>query len=112
MELTRESILAMEAGSELDELIAVQVMGREDNRTDWGKKVFSPSTDISAAWEVVDQMNGPYGFLLQRLGDYFDEGEEWEGWEASFGGQSDRLIQARTAPEAICKCALLSTLTE
>lgn len=61
------------------------------------------STDISAAWQLVDIMikSGRY-FGLQRV----IHNEQWL-WEATFLSQ---IAFTNTAPEAICKAALLATL--
>jgi hypothetical protein len=64
----------LEAGQALDQLVAEKVMGwtlkkigdhRVWGQTGWapagnyttGEKVFAPSTDIAAAWEVVERLN-------------------------------------------------------
>ncbi|MEK5419398.1 BC1872 family protein [Paenibacillus sp. FSL L8-0708] len=64
MTLTREELLAMEPGNELDIEIAVTVMGRERDkfRSGWirlGDLSTYPkqySKDISAAWEVEERI--------------------------------------------------------
>ncbi|MBB6694396.1 hypothetical protein H7B90_23650 [Cohnella xylanilytica] len=55
MKLTRESIISMEPGRELDALVAANVFG-------WHYGTYHPelrhySTDISAAWEVEEKMD-------------------------------------------------------
>ena len=69
--LTRESILAMEAGAEMDALVAERVMGFGtasldsvdfwlDPKPGTGLRAvfsWSPSTDIAAAWEVEDRID-------------------------------------------------------
>ena len=67
--MNREEILAMEAGNELDALVATEVMGWE--RKDYGYTIvyweendedvhmvelWKPSTDIADAWKVVSEM--------------------------------------------------------
>ena len=73
--ITRDEILNLKAGREMDALIAERIMGwtLHPNKTHWGKPHpgmdnfspsfewrqvgdFEPSTDISAAWEVVDRI--------------------------------------------------------
>ena len=57
--MTREEILAMEAGEELDKLVAELVMGQEKQRVRLDSNevdMLLPglySTDISAAWQVA-----------------------------------------------------------
>jgi hypothetical protein len=73
------------------------------------------STDIAAAWDVVDSLpdkiggEGVIGFQVRRearnqwLAGYADvEPYEGEGWHLS--------VEASTAPLAICRAALLATL--
>lgn len=131
----------MEAGRELDALIAEKVMGwhkglcGECKNRPWlandylcsywhdqnGKdtqnpindiwtggmsdnleaKAWSPSTDIKAAWEVVEKM-------LENK--YFREGfdltvTEPPGWTCNFGDDNTRSY-AETAPHAICVAAI------
>ena len=117
----------MPAGRELDALVAEKVMGfclcpydpkwmRADTGsgiwidgdtwrcTDHGKPAFTPwrsySTDIAAAWEVVEKMRE----------DYEPRIELWdEGWEVTILTGTDRGSasgRALTAPLAICRAAL------
>lgn len=110
----------MNAGQPLDALIATKVMGwsplepgRTDAWTDTSGKIrswentsfesFRPSTDIRAAWEVVDQIlkRGEYAFsLLSRDGA--------PGWRVELQRQIDDVsgFEAETAPHAICLAAL------
>ncbi|MHA7967713.1 BC1872 family protein [Paenibacillus sp. CAU 1782] len=110
--LTEQQIRDMDPGRELDRLIATQIMGCEiDERIDiyfQGKK-WSPipeySTDISAAWEVVEKCNEVKVKRYETMGGhcYFCkiEVESTEGW--------DEVIETGdTAPEAICKAALIA----
>ena len=63
------------------------------------------STDISAAWEVVEKMVKEYGDFVIDYDDSYNGGQ----WSASV----DKLrvaALAKTAPEAICKAALLAKL--
>lgn len=140
MTLTREEILAMEPGPELDKLIAEHVMGWSIYRYDkdvpkrcyymlvdksfdsvvddgsWNagerkteeeawKDNRSFSTDISAAWEVVTQLKlNNWEFIIASEDDKIDVTFYWDAHRmegAIFGG---------TAPEAICKAALLAVL--
>ena len=108
----------MEAGRELDALVAEKVMkNKHSNPETFGRcptcgyDAFYPdlprySTDIAAAWEVVEKMadtpgpNGDHwGFMLDYNGvDCVAAFGHWEDWEAK--GAAD------TAPHAICLAAL------
>jgi len=132
--MTKDEILAMEAGVKLNELIHEEIMEQcwhewiadiKDKRTIVGvvcKKcgvkqfkgygvVGSPhySTDISAAWHVVEKLIDihPQGdFHLEHLED------EWCcGWcYPPSGADLNNWICGKTAPEAVCKAALVATL--
>lgn len=121
--MTREEIIAMEPGIELDRLVSVHVMGFEIRkeylpdqsyheyyyREGWKYEnvnypdEWQPSRLISAAWEVLEHLK--------------DKGAEinigyYEQWDCSIDypiGCNWRAA-ARTAPEAICKAALLAVL--
>ncbi|OMD34799.1 BC1872 family protein [Paenibacillus odorifer] len=130
MTLTREEIQGMKPGREMDALIAEKVLGWTDirrvnpavihsfsadgNHANFG---FSPvlykhvpfplySTDISAAWEVVEKLR--IAVTPQSIGapeelSYMAEYENAPYVEL-------KRVFAKTAPEAICKCALLAVL--
>jgi hypothetical protein len=114
----------MEAGRELDALIAEKVMGWM--RVNSPHKItgasgepsgFEPigggyatfavvphySTGIAAAWLVVDAMRARGAAVLLR----YDMAYANE-WEAGFGVASDKFPSAHapTAPHAICRAAL------
>jgi hypothetical protein len=94
--MTREEILNMPAGREMDALIAEKVID-----PDWVKlKNLCPhySTDIAAAWELVEKMKY---FTLYRGDGY---------WECEYSGQYLESIDAETAPLAICRAALLAVI--
>jgi hypothetical protein len=68
--------------------------------------VLEYSTDIAAAWEIVEWM-GEYGYVYSLTGDEGGGCEAWFGkseWVADDLYQSRPLPsgQARAAPEAIC----------
>lgn len=103
--MTREEILAMKPGRELNEKVAREVIGgtvTEDATLGWMEgfpdedgnhvwDVLNPySEDLSAAERVVDEM----------IAEGFDDAVYW----ADFGDG------AYTEPEAICKRALLTVL--
>ena len=145
--MTKEEILTMEAGEELDRLVAIEVMGEPipeftpENAFALqlaGSPVKSPqgswlclcaydegdiprwrplhySTDISAAWPVVEKLteewtkrNKPISIeVIYDCGAYETKVETWnddkKDWnEPIFSGSCE------AAPEAICKAALLA----
>jgi hypothetical protein len=110
----------MNAGRELDALVAEKVMGwtdihpcpeddmREYGEDLWGRQPGSAhnqqnvpyySTDIAAAWRIFEKMHGH----VERRG-HPVPGEEWlaQMW---FGGQGANAY-ASTAPLALCLAAL------
>lgn len=126
--MTREEILGMEAGLELDSLIAEKVMGykKEFNKRTvirgtehfyrlWvsGNEIISPialyqpSRDIKAAWEVVEKLvTSNKRVMIYNL---------IQGFKVKIflsTGEVIVNINAKTAPEAICKAALLVVLEE
>ena len=117
MTLTREEILAMEPGKKLNIAVATNVFnwklelrsGYVENNwiTENGLvdiNMWNPSEDISAAWEVAEKFNQ---FDVMKA----------KGWEKQYdcriwvGITGDQwAAQGKTAPEAICKVALLAVL--
>lgn len=103
------------AGRELDMLIAEKVMGqtvREEHHKDFPQTVVCRwisetemlpgySTDISAAWEIIEHLR-PWRFNLERMNR--TAGSEWradfDNRPSIFSGYGD------TAPLAICRAAL------
>jgi len=139
--MTREEILRMEPGPELARLVAERVMGwhlsdpvpltevrewlTEDGRItgyDWCPpdsphyldNPFEPSTDIAAAWEVVQHLMPEFNFELFSTVDLEDLGKLL--WAAEFRGRKHGAIphtaKAETAPLAICRAALLAVTQE
>lgn len=83
----------MKPGPELDQLIAEKVMGM--------KTVAPPySTDIAAAWEVVDAIRYKHGGGLLEL---YRNGDDT--WAARFD-EDARLTTCDTPAHAICLAAL------
>ena len=125
-DLMRDTILAMEAGPKFNALIATEVMGwvkvsdelqvwewcdpAEDNEfimdCNW-----SPSTDMEWAWPVVEKLDEKWIFDLRRnrvAGKVQIEVSFWR-WKRGTLSESYKSI-APTAPLAICRAALLTTL--
>ncbi|SDJ62085.1 BC1872 family protein [Paenibacillus naphthalenovorans] len=118
MTLSREEILAMPSGRELDALVAEKVMGwnvkfmgdilwgwmySETERNRW-YNVPKFSADISAAWKAVEKMKrNDWVFVINSIS---------EEWTALF--YLDRIheheVTCNSAPEAICKAALLAIM--
>jgi len=136
--MTRDEILAMEPGRELDVLVAEEVMGFdvvedpesaicggsrvsgglwviiERDYHEWGHKVDQSepySTDIAAAWEVVEKMDERKRWVHIRSS--MDQNLKERGWAVDMGRWWNRTrlgVWARTVPEAICKAALLAVM--
>lgn len=123
--MTRDQIMALE-GRELDVAVEEHVMGiavqgvpfiprdveptavfgdeaaREYNKvypTVAVKRVPHHSTDIAAAWQVVEKLRGRGHWVDIR-------DDKPSGWRVSFG--EEMTAHGNTAPEAICKAALLA----
>lgn len=106
----------MEAGRELDALAAEKVMGwtvqlivgPQDAFEEWrdprgwryGPEPKPYSTDIAAAWQVVEQMQGRE---LTDIAVSWDIRDDKWCWVARFG-RTERT--GYTAPTAICRAAL------
>ena len=110
--MTRDEILAMEPGRELDTKIEIEVFGLKPSKTTpgWvveGVRARPPrpfSTDIAAAWEVVEKMSEQWPqYQLAKIED---------GWSVMWGfdGYGWQEATGKTAPEAICKAALLAVM--
>jgi hypothetical protein len=116
MTLTREQVLEMKAGDVINRLIALNIMGFEpsDMRDGWvrmGALATYPkqfSTDISAAWEVADKLKIaiiPQSTSAPDKLKYLARAE----WDFR---QLEIDVFAETAPLAICRVALLTTIGE
>lgn len=120
--MDKDSILAMPAGRELDELIAEKVFGYKHFAIDnpgsvFAEKIFrvglgneftaeNYSTDIAASWEVIDELTENVGIDVSII---FDISREYKV-KIKDDGVIKSQIQCKTAPEAIAKAALLATL--
>jgi len=149
MTLTREQIESMPAGRDLDALVAEKVIGISVKWLDCGDGRFpykqttlarnnqlmksgdTPvglrpegdipeySTDISAAWEVVEKIkdNPKYGgdFAVHFMRSPYRKPPSW--WAGFYSSDYDNCFQfpwseAETAALAICRFALLSITPE
>jgi hypothetical protein len=99
--MTRDEILKMEAGWEMDAKVGALIMGK--------KKLiefdcFEPSTDISAAFEVLEKL----GEVSWSLSPCWSLGTgKRVGFSFWIGGET---TVAPTAPLAICRAALLAVM--
>lgn len=121
--MTKDEILNMPAGDEIDALISQCVFG---NKIQWfdgpggpvitggtyekirtWNKVSSYSTNMAAAWEVVEKVAGEDSELSVRItGEYLGN-----GWRCVFTNAFvDYDVMAKTAPLAICRAALLAVM--
>lgn len=102
----------MKPGRELDALVAKHIMGEDyrafancnsrvkarDDGTFLGR-IPSYSTDIAAAWEVVERLKGQSVVI--------DFGEDTGAWEVSFIQQGERYtVSCASVMHAICLAAL------
>ena len=123
--MNREEILNMPAGRELDALVAEKVMGfiklpfpglpkyQKPTKDGVVPLYYVPnfSTDISAAWEVVEKMcdGDKNKFMIYRFG--FGPKKPKIRWRVSWGQGWENLLSycdAESAPLAICRAALLT----
>ena len=115
--MTKEEILSLKAGRELNIKIAEEVMGHKfvqdetlGDMENHGQSVYGLlqpySEDIAAAWLVLEKLKSHHPRI--EFNSYN------ERWEASFSAPDAEftypVASASTAPEAICKAALLALL--
>lgn len=134
--MTKEEVLAMEAGRELDLLVAEEIFGIEVEwdyspldlnhvlpklpfRKGESRVAIDPSahgventickysTDIAAVWPVVEKLSP----LIVQIAHYPSRSSH-TAWviEDRNGSFTVAEVEAKTAPEAICKAALLAKL--
>ena len=116
--MTRDEILNMPAGRELDVLVANKVLGIVPTKwhpleNPWDEIPLRPySTDIAAAWKVVERLHekGFYtGFYRNGKGATDKRGNFIENWGVDIGCVIE-LADQPTLPLAICRAALLAVL--
>jgi hypothetical protein len=123
--MTRDEILNMPAGRELDALIAERIFGLKDGGTHWvnseGKPTFLkvwdsewlsepfyPSEDIDFAWYVVEKMQ-VHGFNTRVEVQSQTVCSMWVK-NLNIRGPEPVTARAETAPLAICRAALLAVM--
>jgi hypothetical protein len=109
-------MINLKPGRELDQFVAEKVMGwkilshwepnvpkhlLDENQCEVIPPLFKfYSTDINAAWQIVDYLKD-WHFSLKRMSFY----EKWH-WEAYFKARP--TVIGETAPHAICLAALMA----
>lgn len=107
--MTRDEVLAMVPGRELDALIEHEVIGTRRPAKGWTINPKHYSTDISAAWEVVDMLKATHwidvsvGLTLEHLSPYMCQ-------IGKHGAPGLIYAYGETSSEAICKAALLAVM--
>jgi hypothetical protein len=119
MTLTREEILAMEPGRELDMLVNQHLFGysvRSHLAYKEGMKIdrtdFLPSTFLPNAWEVVEKMRETHIYELADFGrNKYKKAQHFAAFHSLDRPRDyERQVRAKKLPEAICKAALLAVL--
>jgi len=121
--MNKEQILSVKPGPELDRLVAERVMGWQYDllRDAWAKadgsyayaEVWKPSTDIAAAWDVVQCLiSKSFNVEVWNTVELDQDGEWRTAWvvdvRSTQHGASTYRAQAPSAPLAICRAALLA----
>ncbi|XEC97024.1 hypothetical protein AB6A23_11065 [Paenibacillus tarimensis] len=122
--MLREEIMNMRPGRELDALIAEKVMGWEKRYLPMTDKEYwfnpnsedpvsmpwldewNPSTDIAAAFEVMEELQSSHLYIdVRTCADFY---EVWiTRWDTK---KQTETIAYPKLPEAICKAALIAIL--
>ena len=105
--MNKEEILAMEVGEELDNLVQEQIFGLvPDSITSRRRYYKHYSTDISAAWQVMEKMRAEWNITMIT-------GSLEIGRVVMHPlNRPEPVIEANAAsmPEAICKATLIAKL--
>lgn len=120
-DVTRDEILAMPAGPEMDELVRVRVLRRgpdlcfgEDavtgNPTSW-RGTLPYSADIAAAWEVRDVFRGGLFSRRQAFTDLLQTVIS-DRLRLEHGRIAVSEVFLNVLPEDICRAALLTAIPE
>lgn len=106
--MTRDEIIAMEAGQDLDFLISEKVLNLSVD--EWNTRFFRNqthySTDIAAAWQVV-VLRGQH-WQVTRNGPKYNVILSWY----TETGRIRVHAKAESAPLAICRAALLAVMEQ
>jgi hypothetical protein len=96
--MTRDEILNMPAGREMNRLVAIKVMGYGENPVIWARY----SENITAAWQVVENVlkNTDCDCTLKTT---------MRGWDCELYRDH---ANAETAPLAICRAALIAVMEQ
>ena len=123
--MTREEILNMRAGREMDALIAEKVMQhwvkrdvimwqegikRKEEYSEGFTTLAHYSTDIADAWTVVEKMKSKHFRMYYKSAPFQKDDNEPLGWTCSMSGFEFMPEHADTAPLAICRAALLAVM--
>ncbi|WFB57488.1 hypothetical protein [Paenibacillus sp. BR1-192] len=103
--MKREEILAMKPGEELDEIVSREIFGVE-------MIAHVPySSDISAAWEVVEKLRESHLYTdIRTCADFYEVWVQIPPFQEEHV-QTETIAHPRL-PYAICKAALLAVLEE
>src|SRR5688572_30128048 len=109
--MTREEIENMPAGDEINSLVAHKIMGYINGRKTstyadgtgdwWTTHIPDYSIDIEEAWQVVEKMQSN-GFCFDADGNALRKRFRF--------GVGQEIGEAKTAPLAICRAALLAVM--
>jgi hypothetical protein len=119
--MTRDEILNMPAGKEMDALIAEKVMGWHRHGSSWHDDAgycayneqetwephFEPSRKIEDAWEVVEKLCNETGCDVVKVCKRDPELLRGE-WSCNFGRGFEAF--GDTATLAICRAALMAVM--
>ncbi|MEK4193259.1 hypothetical protein [Paenibacillus sp. FSL L8-0323] len=123
MTLTRKEILAKKPGKELNEHVMRHIFNMKKDPegasftwvhevdgdiVDWQPAYFSPSTNMSAAWEVVEKMRQNKIYMDIRV--WPDEYQVLPHQDENNKLIDRWIVRSPSLPEAICKAALLAVL--
>jgi hypothetical protein len=114
--MTRDEILNMKAGDDMNALVATEIFKMEESHEpSWWwldgmmEELPDYSTDIGAAWKVVEEVAGPESLFSATVVGQYAGGQ----WRCLFSNAFDAFdVTAETAPLAICRAALLAITKE
>lgn len=108
-EMTKEEILMLPAGPELDRLIAEKIFAEHLTASPF-------STDIAAAWRIVDKLRCVNDHVSVDVEMESSDGDVWVNVNTGVARHEYRgpywQALAETVPLALCRVALLALETE